>query len=166
MQVLYGLAVYSPNGGQHTIPTLSYNERAAANASMVPVAKLTWRYPRSAATSSRWTSIATDAPPSSGLACVHRLQLGVRVVELLQRARAEHEAVAASAEERDGRVEQSVEIEGMDVAGWRHAPREGQVPSEQGADVLASWIVRRDQDVTRPLTRGRPGQRPRQPHRS
>ena len=41
MQTLWGLAVYSPNGGQGRNPAFRYIERAAANASIVPVSRLT-----------------------------------------------------------------------------------------------------------------------------
>jgi hypothetical protein len=53
MQVLCGLAVYGPNGGQGTNPARAYNARAGANGTPVPVSRLTRRYFSSAATARR-----------------------------------------------------------------------------------------------------------------
>ncbi len=41
MYTLWGLSVYSPKGAHGLKPTVVYNERAGAKASMVPVSRLT-----------------------------------------------------------------------------------------------------------------------------
>ena len=81
----------------------------------------------------------TAAP--RGLRGVHRLQLGVTRVEHLDRADAEELAVPATAEERDGRVEEAGQVEGVDVLGRAVFVSEGKVPFEQRADVVGARIV-------------------------
>src|ERR671937_1023374 len=56
-----------------------------------------------------------DALAAGGLGGVHRLDLGVVVIEPLEGGDAEHLSVEAVAEEGDGRVEQRFDVEGIDI---------------------------------------------------
>jgi hypothetical protein len=120
MNTLAGVASYSPNGPHGTNPAAAYSERAGTNASPAPHSRLTRRTPRAAATETRWSTSArpTPRPPGSGRR-VHRLQLGVIRVELLEGADTEQLAVDTHAAERDGRVECIVGVEHVDALG-RH----------------------------------------------
>ena len=59
------------------------------------------------------SSVPSQLLASGGDGGVHRLQLGVVVVEPLQRPDGEQLAVAASAAERDRRVHETVDVEGV-----------------------------------------------------
>ena len=76
-----------------------------------------------------------DAASPSGRRGVHRLQLRVLGVELLERADAEQLPVHAKAVEADGRVYQAVHVERVHVFRWAVLTGERQVGREQLAHV-------------------------------
>ncbi len=65
-------------------------------------------------------------------------------VKLLQRADSEERAVPAKAEERDGRIEEAVHVQGMDALGRGVRTGERQVPLQQLANVVGSRVIYRD----------------------
>jgi hypothetical protein len=101
------------------------------------------------------TSITSDAdevidhrsadPSTSGrLGGVHRLQLGVVLIESFQRANSEEFCVEAEAEERDGRIEETFDVECVDVLGRAVLVGECQVTLQQLPHVVGARVVDRD----------------------
>jgi hypothetical protein len=87
---------------------------------------------------------AADPAASRRLGGVHGLQLCVAPVKLLQRPDAEELTIAAEAEERDGRVEETADVKCMDVFGRAVRIGEREVALQQLADVLGPRVVNRD----------------------
>ena len=94
---------------------------------------------------------AADPAASRRLGGVHGLQLCVAPAKLLQRPDTEELTIAAEAEERDGRVEETVDVKCMDVFGRAVRIGEREVALQQFADVLGPRVV--NQDL--PLRHGR-----------
>jgi hypothetical protein len=86
----------------------------------------------------------SDAAASRSLGGVHGLQLSVVRVKLLERADPEQLSAPTEAEERDGRVEEPVEVQGMNVL--RRGVRVGEleVPLQKLANVGGSRVINRD----------------------
>jgi hypothetical protein len=78
---------------------------------------------------------------------VHRLELGVGVVQAPEGADANEYSGSASAEECHRRVDQAVYVESVDMADWSYFVRECQVPFQQGAHILGPGVVRCDHEV-------------------
>ena len=85
-----------------------------------------------------------DTASPSGRCGVHRLQLRVLGVELLERADAEQVTVEAKAVEADGRVGQAVHVERVHVFRRAVLTGERQVGGEQLAHVGRTRVVTRD----------------------
>ena len=66
---------------------------------------------------------------------------------MLERPDSEQLAVRADAEEGDRRIEEPVEVEGVDVVGRRDGPRKGEVLLEERANVVPPRIVDRDHEL-------------------
>jgi len=75
---------------------------------------------------------------------VHRLQFGVFVVQVFQRANREQRTVASRAEERDRRVDEPIDVECVHVFWWALRMGEREVSFEQCPHVVSAWIVDRD----------------------
>jgi len=86
----------------------------------------------------------TDPATSRRLGGVHGLQLRVVPVKLLQRSDSEELAVPPEAEERDDRIEETVNVQGVDVLGRGVRMGEREVAPQQLANVLRSRVVHRD----------------------
>ena len=82
------------------------------------------------------------APRCSG--SVHRLQFGVVVVELLDGSDTEKLTVDPKTEECDGGVEETFEVESVNVLGWAVLVGEGQVLLEERANIVSPRIVEFD----------------------
>ena len=65
-------------------------------------------------------------------------------VQLLQRSDAQELAVAAEADEHDGRIKEAVDVQCMDVLGQAVRIGERKVALQQLANVLGSRVVNRD----------------------
>jgi uncharacterized RDD family membrane protein YckC len=81
------------------------------------------------------------------LAGVHRLDLAVRCVEVLERADAEKSSIAARTEERDGRVEESLDVQRVDMLGGTELVRVGEVDFQELAHVVRSRIFDREDEI-------------------
>ncbi|GAA4886198.1 hypothetical protein GCM10023222_51400 [Saccharopolyspora cebuensis] len=126
-------------------PALVYKVRAGAKADMDPVSKLTLASPRSRAIPSRWVTMARPTPlPACCSRGVHRLDLRVVVIELLQRTDGEELAAGAVAPERDRGIQQAVEVQCVDVLGWTVRAGELPVVFQQRAHVGRARVVQRD----------------------
>src|SRR5262245_65505579 len=88
-----------------------------------------------------------DATATRVLGCVHGLHLRVLRVELLQGADAEEFAVVAEADERDGQVEEALDVERMNVLGWAVRISEREVTLQQAPNVRVTRVVNRDLTV-------------------
>jgi hypothetical protein len=92
--------------------------------------------------------VVKHGPPHAAPAClgggVHRLELPVRGVELLDRPHAEYRAVIAVAEERDRRLDQGIDVESEAVLGRRLRQAEHQMPLEQRANVRIAGVINGD----------------------
>jgi len=84
---------------------------------------------------------STDASAPRRVGGVHRLQLRVSVTELLQGAKTEEFVTSAEGEERNGRVEQAVDVQRVAILGRAVLIREGQVARQQRSHVVGSWIT-------------------------
>ena len=139
--------MYSANGAHGVNPAFRYSERAGAYASIVPVSRLTRVIAAVGCDREQVVEQGAADPLTAGcLGDVHRLQLAVRRVELLERSEAEQPGVAACAEQRHPRIEQTVEVEGVDVLERAEQCRERQVPFEQTAHVVGAGVVDGDHD--------------------
>ncbi len=85
-----------------------------------------------------------DPAPSSCLGGVHAFQLCMALVKLLQRSDAEQMTIEAEAEEGDGRIEEAVAVERVDILGRALRFREREMPIQQLADIVGSRVVDRD----------------------
>jgi hypothetical protein len=87
---------------------------------------------------------AADSAPTGCLGDVHRLELPTVIIELLESPDAEQLTVDPDAEERDGRVEETVDLEGVHVL-WR-AVRvgEGEMALQERTDILSPGVIDRD----------------------
>jgi len=98
-----------------------------------------------------------DASPPRGRGGVHRLHLGMPLVQLLHRADPEHITVVADAEERHV-VRQPGDVECVDVLGRAVAPGEVEMSVEEGPDVGRRRIIDADDELAhRPMLPARPG---------
>src|ERR1700684_1914681 len=77
---------------------------------------------------------------------VHGLHLAMGGVVLLERPHGQKLTVETEGEERHRRVEETVDVEGVDVLGWAVAVGEVQVVPEQRHHVRCAWVV--DGDLT------------------
>jgi hypothetical protein len=87
---------------------------------------------------------AGDPAASHRLGGVHGLQLRVVPVKLLQCPDAEELTVVAEAEERDGRIEETINVKCMDVLGRAVRIGECEVALEQFVNIVGSRVVNRD----------------------
>jgi hypothetical protein len=87
---------------------------------------------------------AADAAAPRSLGGVHGLQLSVVRVKLLERAYPEQLSAPTEAEERDGRVEESVDVQGMNVLRRGVRVGEREVPLQKLANVGGSRVINRD----------------------
>jgi hypothetical protein len=93
-----------------------------------------------------------DPLPTDRFGGVHRLQLRVRLVELVQRTDRDEDARAAGAEERDPRAREPVDVERVDVVRRGHLMSEREVSSEQRDDVVRAGVVDGDRHVGQHLS--------------
>ena len=75
---------------------------------------------------------------------MHGLHLSVAPIERLQRSDCEELTFEAEAEERDGRIDEAVDVKRMHVLGRAVGIRERKVALQQLAYVLGSRVVDRD----------------------
>jgi hypothetical protein len=85
----------------------------------------------------------TDTVAARLFGGVDRLQLHVIAAELFDRPDAEQCLAIAEAEEGDTGIDQAVEVEGVDVLRGSHPASEGEMPLEQGHDIVSAWVVHR-----------------------
>ena len=78
---------------------------------------------------------------------MHRLQLAMGLIQLLERGDSEEDTISAGAEERDGRIQEAVDIQSMDMPGRGDLSRERQVPFEEKSHVLDPGIIDSDNKV-------------------
>jgi hypothetical protein len=71
----------------------------------------------------------------------------VRLIEVLERANSDKDSVAARTEEGDGRVEQFLDVERVDMLGWAVLMRLGEVNFQQPANVVSTRIVDREHEI-------------------
>jgi hypothetical protein len=69
------------------------------------------------------------------------------VPQLLERTDAQHLAAGAVAEERHGGMEEPFDLQRVDVLHGRGLVREGEMPSQQPADVIGARVIDRDHTV-------------------
>jgi len=100
-----------------------------------------------------------QAPAACRLGRVHRLQLGVLVVEALERADGEQLAVDPEAVERDRRVGEAVDVERVPVLGRDLRVRKGEVTLQQPANLRGAWVGGRDRAVVHVASRRQAGRR-------
>ena len=94
---------------------------------------------------------------------VHRLQLAVLRVELLQRADSQHDAVAPGAAERDRRVDERSDVEGEHELGRGRGAHQLEVALQQRCHVGGPWVVGLDDEAAHEFGhRGRTPSRTRQ----
>jgi hypothetical protein len=72
---------------------------------------------------------------------VHRLHLGVVVIEALQRSDREKLAVETEAEEGHRGIEQAYQIQRVGILGWGLRPRELEMALKQATDVAGPRIL-------------------------
>src|SRR2546423_3545639 len=90
---------------------------------------------------------ASDSAPPRRLRGMHRLQLGVIAIELLDRTDTEQLAVHAKAEERDRGVDEPVEVECMNILRRRDSSSEREMLLEERTHVIAPRIVHVDDEA-------------------
>ncbi len=86
----------------------------------------------------------SDASPPFGLTRVHRLQLGMAPIELLQRGDSDDLSASTRAEKSDRAIVEFINVQSEGVLGRRHCSREGQVRGQQFLNVLRPRIVDRE----------------------
>jgi hypothetical protein len=75
---------------------------------------------------------------------MHALELCVAPIEALQCSHSEELTVEAEAEERDGDIEETVDVKGVDVLGRAMRIGEREVALQKLTNVLRSRVVNRD----------------------
>jgi hypothetical protein len=85
-----------------------------------------------------------DAAPARLRRGVHRLELSVLGVELLDSPDAEHRTSIPVTEERDRRLDQGADVEREAVLGRRLGQAERQVPLKQRPNVRLTWVINDD----------------------
>jgi hypothetical protein len=89
----------------------------------------------------------TDPLPPRSLARVHGFQLALPWVELLERAHGKKHTVSARAEERDGWVEKTLDVQGMHVLRRTELERVSKVDFQEAADVVGARVVDREHET-------------------
>jgi len=89
----------------------------------------------------------SDSASPSGLNGMHRFQLGMRPVELLERPDPEDLSVEPCTEEGDVRVEQTLDIQGMNTASRCDLSRELQMTFQHRPNIVTTRIVNRNHKV-------------------
>lgn len=96
-------------------------------------------------------NVIDDSPSYTEASCclarVHRLELGVSLVQPAERADPEQHTISAGAEKRDRRVDEALAVERMHVPGRRYLPRKCHVTFQEGTHIVDTGIVDGDHDM-------------------
>jgi hypothetical protein len=65
----------------------------------------------------------------------------VVIIKALQGANAEEYTVVPAAEKLNGRIDQAVNVQGVNVFGWAGLVHEGKMALEEQADVIGPWVI-------------------------
>jgi len=78
---------------------------------------------------------------------VHRLQLGVRLVQPAERPDSQQDTDAASAEERDRRVHETVGVQGVHVTRRSYFAGKRQVALQERSNVVGARVIDGDHEI-------------------
>jgi hypothetical protein len=87
---------------------------------------------------------AADPAAPCNLSGMHGLHFGVALIKPLQRRDCEELAVDAEAEERNGRIEETINVECMGILERAVRARERKVSLQKRANITGSGVVNRD----------------------